>query len=158
MTNVTHKFLSMYLFLFITLYMFRAHRAHHQERQIASIQPLVTVFLCWWPRCVQVGSRVTVSSGCIDTICPSWWWERCARNMYRVKNKNKYIERNLCVTLVIYQEATTLLNNIDVPTKFTYRHSCLICIMRLIHEWTLWNYMLTLTVSQELLVVSFDRK
>jgi len=24
---------------------------------------------------------------------------------WRVKNKNKYIERNLCVTLVIYQES-----------------------------------------------------
>jgi len=33
----------MYLFIFITLYMFRAHRAHHQERQIVSIQPLVAV-------------------------------------------------------------------------------------------------------------------
>ena len=33
--------------------MFRAHGAHHQERQIVSIQPLVTVILCWWPRCVQ---------------------------------------------------------------------------------------------------------
>ena len=53
MTNVTHKFFSMYLFLFITLYMFRAHRAHQQERQIVSIQPLVTVILCWWPRCVD---------------------------------------------------------------------------------------------------------
>ena len=29
MTNVTHKFLSMYLFLFITLYMFLAHRAQN---------------------------------------------------------------------------------------------------------------------------------
>ena len=38
-----YKLLFMYLFLFITLYMFRAHRAHHQERQIVSIQPLVTV-------------------------------------------------------------------------------------------------------------------
>jgi branched-subunit amino acid transport protein AzlD len=57
MTNVMHKFFSMYLFLFITLYMFRACRAHHQERQIVSIQPLVTVILCWWPRCVQVGRR-----------------------------------------------------------------------------------------------------
>ena len=37
--------------------MFRAHRAHHQEGQIVSIQPLVTVILCWWPRCVQVGRR-----------------------------------------------------------------------------------------------------
>ena len=59
MTNVMHKFFSMYLFLFITLYMFRAHRANHQERQIVSIQPLVTVILCWWPRCVQVGRILT---------------------------------------------------------------------------------------------------
>ena len=117
MTNVTHKFLSMYLFfLFITLYMFRAHRAHHQERQIVSILPLVTVTLCCWPCPVQVGSRlctrnghrhrVTVTRGSIDTICLSWWWAQCAWNMYRVINKkNKYIERNLCVTLVIYQES-----------------------------------------------------
>ena len=56
MINVTYKFLSMYLFLFLTIYMFRAHRAHHQERQIVSIQPLVAVNLCWWPCRVQVGS------------------------------------------------------------------------------------------------------
>jgi len=89
----------MYLFLFITLYMFRARRAHHQERQIVSIQPLVTVILCWWPCCVQVGSklpictqhghqhRMTVTRGCIDTIYLSWWWARCARNIYRVTKK-----------------------------------------------------------------------
>jgi len=29
--------------------MFRAHLAHHQERQIVSIQPLVAVTLCRWP-------------------------------------------------------------------------------------------------------------
>jgi hypothetical protein len=40
------QFFSMHLFLFLTLYMFRAHRAHYQERQIVSIQPLVTVTLC----------------------------------------------------------------------------------------------------------------
>ena len=40
--------------------MFRAHRAHHQERQIVSIQRLVTVILCWWPRCVQVRRRITL--------------------------------------------------------------------------------------------------
>ena len=57
MTNVTHKFLSKYLFLFLTLYMIRAHRAHHQERQTVSIQPLVTVTLCRWPCRVQVGSE-----------------------------------------------------------------------------------------------------
>jgi len=36
----------MYLFTFLTIYMFRAHRVHHQERQIVSIQPLVAVTLC----------------------------------------------------------------------------------------------------------------
>jgi len=76
--------------------MFQTHCAHHQGRQIVSIQPLVTVTLCWWPCHVQVGSslstctqhdhqnRVTVTRGCIDTICLPWWWARCARNMYRV--------------------------------------------------------------------------
>jgi hypothetical protein len=52
----TNSFLCIY-FLFITLYMFRVHRAHHQESQIVSIQPLVTVTLCWWPCRVQFGSR-----------------------------------------------------------------------------------------------------
>jgi len=73
--------LSMYLFLFLTLYMFRAHRAHHQEREIVSIQPLVAVILCQWPCRVQVRSehptctrhsyqhRVTATRGCIDNIC-----------------------------------------------------------------------------------------
>ena len=44
----------MYLFIFLTLYMFRAHRADHQERQIVSIQPLVAVTVCR----VQVGSEL----------------------------------------------------------------------------------------------------
>jgi hypothetical protein len=43
-----------FIFLFVTLYMFRAHRAHHQERQIVSIQPLVAV--C-------VGGRVVCKLG-----------------------------------------------------------------------------------------------
>ena len=83
------QFFSMYLFIFLTLYMFRAHCAHHQERQIVSIQPLVAVTLCR----VQVGSelstcirhgyrfRVTATRGCTATICLSWWGARCARNM-----------------------------------------------------------------------------
>jgi hypothetical protein len=37
--------------------MFRTHRARDQERQIVSIQPLVTVTLCWWPCRVQVHSQ-----------------------------------------------------------------------------------------------------
>jgi hypothetical protein len=65
----------MYLFLFLTLYMFRANRAHHQERQIVLIQPLV----CWWLCQAQIESelptctrhRVTATRGCIDTICLS---------------------------------------------------------------------------------------
>ena len=39
--------------------MFRAHRAHTQERQIVSTQPLVTVTLCRWPCLVQVGSELS---------------------------------------------------------------------------------------------------
>ena len=49
------QFFPMYLFSFLTLCVFRAHRAHHQERQIVSIQPLVAVTLCRWLCCVQVG-------------------------------------------------------------------------------------------------------
>jgi len=79
-----------YVFIFLTLYTFRAHRAHHQERQIVSIQPLVVVTLLQWPCRVQVGSSpptctrhghqhsVTTTRGCIDTICLSWWWARYA--------------------------------------------------------------------------------
>jgi len=37
------QFFSMNLFIFLTLHMFRAHSAHHQEREIVSIQPLVAV-------------------------------------------------------------------------------------------------------------------
>ena len=70
----------MYVFIFLTLYMFRAHRAHHQERRIVSIQPLVAVTLCRWLCRVQVGSETsdlhttrppTATRGCIDTICLS---------------------------------------------------------------------------------------
>jgi len=47
--------------------------------------------------------------------------------MYRVINKNKYIERNLCVTLVIYQEsllATTLHRNLlDAMDGICYSHT-----------------------------------
>jgi len=37
------QFFPMYLFIFLTLYMFRAHHAHQQERQIVSLQPLAAV-------------------------------------------------------------------------------------------------------------------
>ena len=55
------RFFSMYLFIFLTPYTFRAHRAHHQDRQTVSIQPLAAVTLCWWPCSVQVhvGSEIS---------------------------------------------------------------------------------------------------
>jgi len=75
------QFFYVYLFIFLNPYMSRAHRAHHQERQIVSIQPLVAVILCQWLCRVQVGSelptckrhghrhRMTATRGFIDTIC-----------------------------------------------------------------------------------------
>ena len=80
-------------YLFIVLYMFRACHAHHQEKQIVSIQLLVIVTPCWWQCRVLVGSKlptstrhchqhgVTIARSCIDTICFSWWWAWHARNM-----------------------------------------------------------------------------
>ena len=104
-----HKFFSMYLFLFIILYMFRAHRAHHQERQIVSIQPLVTVILCWWPRHLHISQPPTQS----DSYQRLYWCNlsllmmntMCSKHVESYKLKNTYIERNSCVTLVIYQES-----------------------------------------------------
>ena len=90
------QFFSAYLVLVLTLHMFRAHRADHQERQIVPIQPLVAVsgsVMCR-PTCTRHGHRhrVTATRGCIDTICLSWWWAQCAQNIERVKNK--YTEQN----------------------------------------------------------------
>jgi hypothetical protein len=55
--------------------MFRARRAHHQETQIVSIQPLVAVGGCVGGRvvCTQHGHqpRMTLTRGCINTICLS---------------------------------------------------------------------------------------
>jgi len=64
----------MYLFIFLSPYMFRAHRAHHQERQFVSIQPVVAVTLCQWPCRVKVGSDQD------GTAVPSW---SCAKAVYK---------------------------------------------------------------------------
>jgi len=60
----------MYLFISLTLYMFRAHRAHLQERQTVSIQPLVAVTLYRWPCRVQVGSELQFTSNLQTTRPP----------------------------------------------------------------------------------------
>jgi hypothetical protein len=99
-THCDTQFFSMYLFLFLTLCVFRAHSAHHQERQIVSIQSLVSVTPCRWPCRVRIRKDLhtsrppTATRSCTNTICLSWWWARCARNMYRVTHKNKHIEKN----------------------------------------------------------------
>ena len=83
--------------------MFRAHRAHRQERQIVSIQPLVTVTLCWWPCRVHTTRSPTQS----DSYQRLYWYNLSLLTMsskHVESYKNKYIGRNLCVTLVIYQE------------------------------------------------------
>jgi hypothetical protein len=72
------QFFSMRLFLFLNLYMFLAHCAHHQERQIVSIQPLVAVggrVVCRSEVHFRPAQRhdtttdtVTAIRGCIDII------------------------------------------------------------------------------------------
>ena len=148
--TVTHKFFSMCLFLFITLYMFRAHSAHHQERQIVSIQPLVTVILCWWPRCVQVGRRLWgVWPRCVQVGRRLWgvffqpahisatnteWQSPEAVLIQFVSPDDEHcvletcreLEKNLCITLVIYQEH---FHSWVWATVFNYslHHSCNSC-------------------------------
>jgi hypothetical protein len=56
--------------------MFRAHRHHHQERQIVSVQPLVAVggrVICrsevyFRPADNMATNTVTATRGCIDTF------------------------------------------------------------------------------------------
>jgi len=67
------QFFSTYLFIFLNLYMFRAHRAHHQERKIVSIQPPVAVTLCRWPCHVQVGSEQVHFRPAHDTATYTEW-------------------------------------------------------------------------------------
>jgi len=50
--------------------MFRACRAHHQEKQIVSIQLLVIVTPCWWQSHVLVGSKFPACSLILGN-CPT---------------------------------------------------------------------------------------
>ena len=47
---------NVFIYLFIVLYMFRTCHAHHQEKQIVTIELLVIVTPRWWQCRVLVGS------------------------------------------------------------------------------------------------------
>jgi hypothetical protein len=100
---MTHNSFLCTYFYFLTLYMFRAHRAHHQERQIVSIQPLITVTLCWWPCRVQVGSSLPTCTRhnhrqlpevVLTQFVPPDDEHDVLETCRKLKNKSKYIERN----------------------------------------------------------------
>jgi hypothetical protein len=103
----------MYLFLVLTLYMFRAHRAHHQERQVVSIQPLVAVggrVVCrlgvhsqHLPTCTRQGHQQLLEAVMIQFVSPDDEHdvlETCRELKLKINTYKK-----LCVTLVIYQES-----------------------------------------------------
>jgi len=70
--------------------MFRAPRAHHQEREncvntISGSRHSVSVAVsCTGRKNLHTTRPPTATRGCIVTICLSWWWARYARNMQRV--------------------------------------------------------------------------
>jgi hypothetical protein len=70
MTNVKHS--SLLCIFFLPLYMFRAHRARHQERQTMSAQPNNTKYILYFCNLDYPPIfRVTVTRGCADTVCLS---------------------------------------------------------------------------------------
>jgi hypothetical protein len=86
------KFFSMYLFLFSTLYMFRAYRSHRQERRI---ERLVAVTLCRWPCRVQVRPAHDTEWQLPEVVLTQFFSpddEHDALETCRVKNK--YTEKN----------------------------------------------------------------
>jgi hypothetical protein len=78
--------------------MFRAHRGHHQEREIVSIQPLVAVTACRvqvgskHPTCTRHGHRQLPGVVLTQSVSPDD--EHDVLETRRVQNKNKYIENN----------------------------------------------------------------
>ena len=53
---------NVFIYIFIVLYMFRACHAHHQEKQIVSIQLLVIFTPCWWQCRLLVGSKLPTNT------------------------------------------------------------------------------------------------
>jgi len=131
MTNVTHKFLSMCLFLFLTLYMFRAHCAHHQGRQTVSIQPLVThsvlvAMSCagweWTPddehdvleTCRESKIKINIQKG----ICASRWsFTKNMKFVLHIKaiRKIHFIFKSRCTISVLFPTKCSLFHNFTSP-------------------------------------------
>ena len=78
---------------------------------VVSIQPLVTVYVGGQDVCrlEEPAHILATNIDCYQRLywnnCLSWCRALCARNMQRVVNRNKHIEENLCITLVIHQES-----------------------------------------------------
>ena len=60
--------------------MFRACHAHHQEKQIVSIQLLVIVIPCWWQCRVPVGSKLPQTGHTTLSSTPYRQFENQAQN------------------------------------------------------------------------------
>jgi len=82
--------------------MFRGHRAHHQERQIVSIQPLVTVILFWWPRCVQVGRRLCITLVIYQESLHDARSTKCKISQCKTSNTNIQNVKYYCFVVLIY--------------------------------------------------------
>ena len=69
------------IYLFIVLSMFRACHAHHQEKQIVSIQLLVIVTPCWWQCRVLVGSKLVFCT--VNKTLKTLKKKKCVPSNYR---------------------------------------------------------------------------
>jgi hypothetical protein len=91
------QFFSVYSFLFLTPCMFPAHCAHHQERPIVKIEPLVAVTLCRWPCRVQVRPAHDTERQLPEVVLTHFVSpddEHDVLETCRVKNKNNHTEKN----------------------------------------------------------------
>ena len=115
MNNVTHKFLSMYLFLFLTLYISNTSCSSSGETNCVNTKSgnchsvLVAVSCTGWEFQPAHNTATNTDWQLPEVVLTQFVspddehdvLETCRE----LKYKNKYIERNLCVTLVIYQES-----------------------------------------------------
>ena len=120
------------IYLFIVLYMFRACRAHHQEKQIVSIQLLVIVTPCWWQCRLLVGSLLpisTVLSGIIKVLCLTVNILRISiivNTVGRIWIK-KIIQQTMCGLIFSSNSVWNISHSRKNWTK--YDHKCILVLM-----------------------------